>query len=167
MEPIAAILAGRTIVSPRERQTCRFRRLQAHERIQNSCGCQCDWQLGLSIGHTTNEKEKDQVGEIFRHIQEATGQNVKIAFVDQGYKGEKPAKESTTLEIDLFVVKLAEVRKGFVLLPRRWVVERTIGWMNRFRRLAKDYERLCNNLAGYHWIAVVTLALNAILTKSA
>jgi transposase len=53
------------------------------------------------------------------------------------------------------------------LLPRRWVVERTFGWTARFRRLARDYERLAATLAGYHWLALVTLMLQSLLAKSA
>ena len=55
------------------------------------------------------------------------------------------------------VVKLAEAKRGFVLLPRRWVVERDFAWLSRFRRLARDYERLPEMLAGLHLIACVIL----------
>jgi transposase len=56
-------------------------------------------------------------------------------------------------------VKLPEAKKGFVLLPRRWVVERSIAWAARFRRLARDYERLPATLAGFHVLAFVILLL--------
>ncbi|MGA7608457.1 MAG: transposase, partial [Anaerolineales bacterium] len=55
--------------------------------------------------------------------------------------------------LQLLVVKLPEAKKGFVLLPRRWVVERSFGWMARFRRLARDYERLPETLAGLSYLA--------------
>ena len=64
--------------------------------------------------------------------------------------------------IDLLVVKLEEAKKGFVLLPRRWVVERTFAWLGRFRRLARDYERLSQTLAGFNWIAAVSLMLSGV-----
>jgi transposase len=48
------------------------------------------------------------------------------------------------------VVKLAQAKPGFVLLPRRWVVERSFEWMTRFRRLAKDFERLPKTTEGPH-----------------
>jgi transposase len=57
------------------------------------------------------------------------------------------------------VIKLPEAKKGFVLLPRRWVVERSIGWVARFRRLARDYERLPDTLAGLHFLAFAILLL--------
>ena len=61
--------------------------------------------------------------------------------------------------IDLLVVKHTEAKRGFVLLPRRWVVERSFGWAARFRRLARDYERLTQTLAGLHYVAFVCLML--------
>lgn len=57
------------------------------------------------------------------------------------------------------VVKLSEAKRGFVLLPRRWVVERSFAWTARFRRLARDYERLQTTLEGLHSVAVALLAL--------
>jgi transposase len=59
----------------------------------------------------------------------------------------------------LKVVKHSEAKRGFVLLPRRWVVERDFGWASRFRRLVKDYERLPTTLAGLHFFAFVCLFL--------
>jgi len=62
--------------------------------------------------------------------------------------------------ITLHVVKLPETKRGFVLLPRRWVVERSFGWLARFRRLARDYERLATTLVGLHYVAFVCLLLH-------
>jgi len=106
-----------------------------------------------------NEQERAQVAELAQAVQEVTGQNVEIAFVDQGYTGEKAAEAAQEQGIQLEVVKLPEAKKGFVLLPRRWVVERSFAWTARFRRLAKDYERLQTTLVGMHFIAFVCLML--------
>lgn len=106
-----------------------------------------------------NEQERDQVGELAAKVQEATGQSVKLAYVDQGYTGEKPAEAAKAQGIELMVVKLPEARKGFVLLPKRWVVERSFAWAARFRRLARDYERLPQTLAGLHLLVFVCLML--------
>jgi len=65
--------------------------------------------------------------------------------------------------LQLEVVKLPEAKKGFVLLPRRWVVERSFGWMARFRRLARDYERLPETLKGLHFLAFAILMLTAFV----
>jgi transposase len=55
------------------------------------------------------------------------------------------------------VVKLPTAKRGFVLLPRRWVVERSFAWMTRFRRLVRDYERVAATLAGLHFVAFAIL----------
>jgi transposase len=110
-----------------------------------------------------NEQERAQVAELAEKVQEITGKTVEIAFVDQGYTGEHAAQQASEHGIQLEVVKHTEAKRGFVLLPRRWVVERTFGWLGRFRRLTRDYERLAETLAGWHWLAFLVL----LLTKAA
>jgi transposase len=56
-------------------------------------------------------------------------------------------------------VKPPEAKKGFVLLPRRWVVERSFAWTARFRRLARDFERTLEVLLGLHFVAFAILML--------
>jgi len=107
-----------------------------------------------------NEQERAQVGTLAAAVQEATGQSVEVAFVDQGYTGDDPAHAAAEHGIRLEVVKLPEAKRGFVLLPRRWVVERDFGWMARFRRLTRDYERLAETLQGYHLIAFAMLMMH-------
>ena len=114
-----------------------------------------------------NEQDRAQVGDLARAVQAATGENVALAYVDQGYTGEKPASAALEHGLRLEVVKHHEAKRGFVLLPRRWVVERTFAWAARFRRLARDYERLAETLAAYHWLALVTLMLPLLLAPSA
>ena len=106
-----------------------------------------------------NAQDRAQVAELTQAVQKATGETVQTAFVDQGYTGAEPAAAAATHGVRLEVVKLAEAKRGFVLLPRRWVVERSFGWAARFRRLARDYERLATTLAGAHWLAFVGLML--------
>ena len=107
-----------------------------------------------------NEQDRAQVGVSAEAVQEVTGESVELAYVDQGYTGEAPAAAAAGHGIALEVVKLAEAKRGFVLLPRRWVVERSFGWAARFRRLAKDYERLSETLAGLHYVAFSLLMLH-------
>ena len=114
-----------------------------------------------------NEQDRDQVGELAHAVQHLTGRRVELAYVDAGYTGERAAQAAQAHGIQLEVVKLNEAKKGFVLLPRRWVVERSFGWAARFRRLARDYERLANTLASYHWLAFVLLMLKNLFDKSA
>ena len=111
-----------------------------------------------------NEQERQQVDELAAKVQEVTGDSVEVAFVDQGYTGDQPAKDAATHGIELIVVKLAEAKKGFVLLPKRWVVERSFAWAARFRRLARDYERLPDTLAGLHFLAFAILLLKRFIS---
>jgi transposase len=114
-----------------------------------------------------NEQERAQVAELAAQVQEVTGGTVEIGYVDQGYTGESAAQQARGHSIQLEVVKHTEAKRGFVLLPRRWVVERTFGWLGRFRRLARDYERLAEVLAGWHWLAFLILAVKNVLASSA
>jgi transposase len=84
---------------------------------------------------------------------------VVLAFVDQGYTGEQPHAAAVVHGIELDVVKLSEAKCGFVLLPRRWVVERSFGWVARFRRLSRDFERLPGVLAGLHFVVFACVLL--------
>ena len=114
-----------------------------------------------------NEQDRAQVNDLARAVQAATGENVPLAYVDQGYTGEQPAADAAQHGMKLEVVKQAEAKRGFVLLPRRWVVERSFAWAARFRRLARDYERLATTLSGYHWLAFAMLMLQSVFAKSA
>jgi transposase len=114
-----------------------------------------------------NEQERAMVGELAEQVQEATDSKVKVAFVDQGYTGDQPRADAANEGIDLIVVKHTEAKRGFVLLPRRWVVERTFGWLGRFRRLTRDYERLPETLAAWHWVAFIAILLGQLKFTSA
>lgn len=114
-----------------------------------------------------DEQDRAQVGELAAAVQLATGNSVAVAFADQGYTGAEPARTAAAHGIELVVVKLPHAKRGFVLLPRRWVVERSFGWAARFRRLARDYERLPETLAGLHFVAFACLMLHRLLTLAA
>ena len=100
-------------------------------------------------------------------VQEATGWSVELAWVDQGYTGEEPAADADARGMELVVVRPPEAKKGFVLLPRRWVVERSFAWAARFRRLAKDYERPPETVAGLHFVAFACLMVHRLVTVAA
>jgi transposase len=109
-----------------------------------------------------NKQDREQVGKLAREVQKQTGKSVELAFVDQGYTGDAPIEAARKQKIELSVVKLPEAKRGFVLLPRRWVVERSFGWLIRFRRLAKDYERLASTLAGMHLAVFAVIMLTRL-----
>lgn len=113
-----------------------------------------------------NEQDRAQVAELAKAVQAVTGEKVELAYVDQGYTGEQPAADAAQHSMRLEVIKHHEAKRGFVLLPRRWVVERSFAWAARFRRLARDYERLASTMAGYHWVAFAMLMLQSLFRKS-
>ena len=119
------------------------------------------WDNFLALHITPDdEHERDQVAVLSQAAQEATGESVELAFEDQGYTGDAAEADAASYGIHLHVVSLPEAKRGFVLLPRRWVVERSYGWMARSRRLARDYERLSETLKRLHYAAFSILMLH-------
>jgi transposase len=114
-----------------------------------------------------NEQDRAQVQELAQQVQEVTDQAVEVAFVDQGYTGDEPAQAAQVEGLRLEVIKLPEAKKGFILLPRRWVVERSFAWAARFRRLARDYERLPKTLGGLTFLAFAILMLKNFVQRIA
>jgi transposase len=80
-----------------------------------------------------HEPDRHQVAELARPVQDVTGDSVELTYGDQDYTGQQAAQDAETYHMQLDVVKLSEAKRGFVLWPRRWVVERSQGWMARFR----------------------------------
>jgi transposase len=160
-EPSAAVLDSRTLRSTPESGS-----RGGYDGHKNKKGSKVHAAVD-TLGHLlallvspANEQERAHVGELAEAVQEATGESVEVAFVEQGYTGERPAEEAEAHGIRLEVVKHEGAKRGFVLLPRRWVVERDFAWAaSRFRRLAKDYERLPDTLAGLHFVAFACLFL--------
>ena len=114
-----------------------------------------------------NEQDRAQVAELAQAVQAPPARTCKwrmwIKATRASNRRAMPAQHGMRLE----VVKHHEAKRGFVLLPRRWVVERSFAWAARFRRLARDYERLATTLAGYHWLAFAILMLKSLFAKSA
>lgn len=163
LDPTAVILDGRTLQStPESGQRAGY---DGYKRKKGSKVHIAVDTLGhlLALSVTAaNAQERAQVGDLIRDVQEITDEKVEVAYADQGYTGEETAAEAASHGVKLVVVKLDEAKRGFVLLPRRWVVERSFAWASRFRRLARDYERLPTSLAGLHWLAFLTLMLKSL-----
>ena len=159
-EPTAAIFDGRTLQSSVE--SGGRGGSDGYKRRKGSKVHMAVDTLGHLLAlHVTpaSEQERDQVAVLSRAVQEVTGESVELAFVDQGYTGDDAAADAARHGIHLQIVSLPEAKRGFVLLPRRWVVERSYSWMARFRRLARDYERLAETLKGLHYVAFSILML--------
>jgi transposase len=160
-EPSAAIFDSRTLQSSPESGK-RAGYDGAKRRKGSKVHLAVDTLGHLLALHVTpaNEQDRALVGKLAAAVQEVTGHHVELAFVDQGYTGDEPAQAAKAQGIRLQVIKLPEAKQGFVLLPRRWVVERSFAWMTRFRRLARDYERLPETVAGLHLLAFAVLMLH-------
>jgi transposase len=156
--PSAAIFDGRTLQStPESGSRAGY---DGHKKRKGSkvhLAVDTLGQLLAVVVTPANEQERAQVAELAAKVQEVTGDSVEVAFVDQGYTGEQAAAAAEQHGIKLEVVKLPDTKRGFVLLPRRWVVERSFAWLARFRRLARDYERLDQTLTGLHFVAFAML----------
>jgi transposase len=164
-QPRAAIFDGRTLQSsPESGQRAGY---DGHKRRKGSkvhLAVDTLGQLLAAVVTPANEQERAQVATLAAKVQAVTGDAVEVAFVDQGYTGQEAAAAAEQYGIRLEVVKLPTAKRGFVLLPRRWVVERSFAWLARFRRLARDYERLAETLVGLHFIAFAILLAQRFVT---
>ncbi|HWG21543.1 MAG TPA: IS5 family transposase [Terracidiphilus sp.] len=159
-QPTAMILDSRTLQSTPESGS-RAGYDGAKRRKGSKVHAAVDTLGHLLALHVTaaDEQDRAQVETLAAAVQEITGENVELAYVDQGYTGENAAQAAEKHGVQLEVVKHTEAKRGFVLLPRRWVVERSFAWAARFRRLARDYERLATTLAALHYLAFACLML--------
>jgi transposase len=85
-------------------------------------------------------------------------------YADGGYQGPvfQSAMKSIMAQVDVEIVKRSDQAKGFVLLPKRWVVERTLAWLNRCRRLAKDWECLNRKARAFLLLASIRLMVRRV-----
>src|SRR5262245_30060778 len=133
---------------------------KAHLAV-DTLGSPLAYPLALSIT-PASEDERTQVETLATQVQAVTGEHIEIASVDSGYTGPaaSAAAHAAAHAIELVVGKTPEAKRGFVLLPKRWVVERSFAWTARYRRLARDCERLAATLAALHFLAFVCLLLH-------
>ncbi len=123
-QPSAVILDGRTLQS-----TCESGPRAGYDGYNRKRGSKVHMALdtlgNLLAVHITpaNEQGRAQVAELARQVQEVSGQTVKVAFADQDHTGEDATQAARDEGIERQAIKLPEAKKGFVLLPRRWVVE--------------------------------------------
>lgn len=159
-EPTAAILDSRTIQStPTSGARASYDGAKRKKGSKVHAAVDTLGHLLTLIVTPAGEQDRAQVGRLAEAVQRVTGESVTLAWVDQGYTGEAARNAAAEHGIELSVVTRPEGTRGFVLLPRRWVVERSFGWAARFRRLARDYERLPETLAGLHYAVFACLML--------
>jgi transposase len=165
-QPTAMILDSRTLQSTPE-SGARGGYDGAKRRKGSKVHAAVDTLGHLLALHVTaaDEQDRAQVEKVAEAVQEITGDAIELAYVDQGYTGDNAAQAAEKHGVQLEVVKHTEAKRGFVLLPRRWVVERSFAWAARFRRLARDYERLGKTLAELHYLAFAILMLTNLVRQ--
>ncbi len=152
-QPWTVVLDGRTLQS-----TVESGARAGYDGHKRKRGCKVpmavDTLRHLLAVHVTpaNEQERSQVAALAQQVQQVSGEQVRLAYVDQGYTGELPRQAAQQASIDLHVVRLPEAKRGFVLPPKRWVVDCSFAWASGFRRLVRDDELLPQTLAGIHFI---------------
>jgi transposase len=112
--------------------------------------------LGLllaAVVTAANEPDRKQVAALCSRVQEVTGPRMQVAYADQGYTGEEADHAAAVPNMDWQVMAKPEGPTGVGLLPRRWVVARRFGWASRFRRLARDDQRLARTRQPFHFLA--------------
>jgi len=163
-QPTAAVFDSRTLQSsPESGKRAGYDGAKRRKGSKTHLAVDTLGHLLALVVTAADEQDRAQVGVLAHQVQQATGESVEVAFVDQGYTGDEAAQQAAEYGIRLEVVKLSEAKNGFVLLPRRWVVERSFAWLARFRRLTRDYERLPETLAGLHFLAFAILLLNRFI----
>jgi transposase len=124
--------------------------------------------LGLMIGitvHAANVQDRDGAAELLRRTRRSFP-FVEVIFADAGYQGPIMAQAvAMTGKWRLEIVKRNDVPR-FEVVPKRWIVERTLAWISHFRRLARDFERYAHSVAAFIRLAMIRIMLRR-LTRSA
>jgi putative transposase len=118
----------------------------------------------LVVVHPANIQDRDGARLVLEMIRK-TYKRLRLIWADGGYAGklvdwvrDLRCRNKLTLEI----VKRTDDFKGFKLLPHRWVVERTFGWLGRYRRLSKDYEFLTESSQAMIHIVMIGLMVKRL-----
>ena len=117
--------------------------------------------LLMVVVHAGNVQDRDGAKLVLARAKELFPR-LKLLWADGGYAGKLIdwVKESCNWVLE--IVKRSDDVKGFKLLPRRWVVERTFGWLGRYRRLSKDYERLPQSSEAMVYLGMTRLMLRRL-----
>ena len=165
--PQSALIAGRSSPRPRaepapdttERNGARDRRFTSRSTRWDTC-----WRCASLLPIRATAPRSRPWPRICRPLPEARS---RWPLSIRATPDRTPQKRAQNHGIRLEGVKHPLARRGFVLLPRRWVVERSFAWTARFRRLARDYQRLDTTLKGFHYIAFPCLMIASIFKQLA
>jgi len=118
-----------------------------------------------AIVHSADIQDRDGARDLLRRVRRRLPFIERI-FADAGYQGPKMAKTiAATGHWKIEIVKRTDLHR-FVVLPKRWIVERTFAWISRNRRLARDYERYATSVAAFVRLAMIRLMLKRLTKPS-
>ena len=160
-EPSAAIIDSQSVKGTRTSGTKGY---DAGKKVKGSKRHLLVDTLGLLllvVVHPANLQDRDGAKLVLR---QARGQfpHLRLIWADGGYAGKLIAWTLQVCAWVLDIVKRSELAKGWVLLPRRWVVERTFGWLSQCRALARDYEFHAETSEGLIQVAMIHLMLRRL-----
>lgn len=117
--------------------------------------------LLMAVVHAAGEQDRDGAKYVFWRVRKKF-EGLKLVWADGGYAGQLVEWVGVFCKVVLQIVRRDENQKGFVLLARRWVVERTFGWLGRYRRLSKDYEFRSESSEAMVYAAMINLMLHRL-----
>lgn len=117
--------------------------------------------LLMVVVHTADIQDRDGAKLVLEKIRGGFGR-LKLIWADGGYSGQLIEWVKTTISCVLQIVKRSDTAQGFEVLPKRWIVERTFGWLGRYRRLSKDYEQLVDSSECMVRLAMINLMLHRL-----
>jgi transposase len=148
--PSAAVLDSRTLKSTPSSEGAAYDGAKRVKGRKLHLAVDTLGHLLAAVVSPADVQDRAVVAQLCAEMQAEVAGTVTAAFVDQGYTGAQAAMDAAEQGVELLVVKHAGPKRGFVLLPRLWVVERTFARMANFRRLTRDYERLAETLRALH-----------------
>jgi len=117
--------------------------------------------LMIVVVHTTNIQDRDGAKLVLEQVK-GTFPRLQLIWTDAGYSGKLIDWIKVFCGWVLEIVKRSDDVKGFKVLPRRWVVERTFGWLGRYRRLSKDYEGLTESSQAFIYAAMTHIMIRRL-----
>ncbi len=115
----------------------------------------------MVIVHAADIQDRDGARLVLARVKEALPR-LRLIWADGGYAGQLIDWVEVTFGCLLEIVKRSDKAEGFQVIPRRWVVERTFGWLGRYRRLSKEYEYLTETSEAMIYAAMIHLMLRRL-----